>query len=346
MNEKKEPNLEELLNSYLDGELNERQHTEIKHLIAHDRQAAAKLQRLQKTKELLGALPKSPAPPAILQGVKAHMDAKMLRGEYSGAAERRAGARHLMLRRTLAAAAMLALISVLALLVFNILKPQSPVQDQPAELYQPERAREVAHDETPAEIPRATVIAISDDVGTESVPIVLVLRTAELRAVNSAIGRAIYDSGLLSCTTIERLPNEHIYSLRCDRQSTAVLASDLRGLWERFDIASLSLARQSFGQQITVDNVTGRQVATILAQRDIESRVRLAEDFAALNAMSAQMPGRDMLASIQGREYDLLTVDKPVLTSSEGRRTSAPADQAPKGQAEKISLTIVVKSAD
>jgi hypothetical protein len=341
MNEKKEPNLDELLNSYLDGELDERQHAEIKRLIAHDQQAAAKLKSLQKTKELLGALSKSPPPPEILHGVRAHMERKMLRGKIPVVPTRHAGAWHLMLRRTLAAAAMIGLISVLALLVFNILKPESPVPDKSVELYRLEPTREVVR-ETAVEIPRATVAAIDKDTGTGSLPMVLVLRTAELRAVNSAIGRAIYDTGLLNCTTIERLPDEHIYSLRCDRESTAALASDLKGLWERFDIASLSLAKESFGRQVTVDNVTAEQVMTLLAERNIEGRAKLAKDFAALNAMSAQMPGRDTLAAIQGREYDLLTVDKPVLTSSEGRRAgSAPADQA-----EKISLTIIVRPVD
>ncbi len=342
MNEKKEPNLEELLNSYLDGELNERQLTEIKRLISHDQQVAAKLQRLQRTKELLGALPKSPAPPAVLQGVKTHLEGKMLRSKFPVVTERRAGARHLMLRRTLAAAAMIGLVSVLALLVFNILKPESPTQSQPAEIARPETAREVIH-EVAIETPQPASLTIDEVLGVDALPVVLELRTTELRAVNSAIGRAIYDSGLLDCTNIEHLPNEHIYSLSCGQENTAALASDLRGLWGRIEATNLSLARESFGRQVIANNITAEQLVTILTQRDTKSRAKLAEDFAALNAMAALMPGRNILNNIQGRGYNLLTVDKPVLTS--GRDLKARSLSGEK-QAEKINLTIVVKAAE
>jgi hypothetical protein len=336
MNEKKEPNLDELLNSYLDGELDERQLTEIKRLILNDPQTAAKLQKLKKIKDLLGALPKQPAPPEILHGVKAYMARKARQGKSPIAPVLHAGTRHLLLRRTMAAAAMIALISVLALLVFNILKTEGPLPDRSAELYRPESVREVA-----VETPKATIVSTAEDMEMESLPVVLVLKTNELRAVNSAIGRAIYDSGLLNCTTIERLPDRHVYSMNCGQENTSLLTSDLKGLWERFDTTSLSLARASFGQQVTVDNITAEQLATILAQRDIDSRAKLAKDFAALNAMATQMPGRDILTAVRGREHNLLTVDKPVLTSNEGRRVRAQTDLV-----EKVSLTIVVKSTD
>ncbi len=354
MNEKKEPNLEELLNSYLDGQLNERQLTELKRLIANDQRIAAKLQRLQRTRELLGALPKSPAPPEILQGVKQRMEGKMLRTEQPAiVTQHRAGVRHLMLRKTLAAAAMIGLVSILALIVYNILKPASPTQPQPAEVTRPERGRLVVS-ETAVEKSEVIPAAELEDLMTEMFPplgrggIVLELSTTEPRAVNSAIARAIYDSGLLECTSIKHLDNEDIYSLNCAQEPTAILASDLRGLWERFEVASLSLAKESFGQRVYVSNVTVEQMATILAETDGANRLKLAGDFATLNTMAALMPGRGILNNIQGREYDLLRVDKPVLTSGRDLmpRPFAGKEQPPMAQAEKISFTIVVKPAE
>ena len=38
---KENPNIEELLNGFIDGELTSREHTEVQRLIQHDRQVAA-----------------------------------------------------------------------------------------------------------------------------------------------------------------------------------------------------------------------------------------------------------------------------------------------------------------
>ena len=41
------PNLDELLNSFIDGELAPRQHTEVQRLMAHDQKIAQRLEQLQ-----------------------------------------------------------------------------------------------------------------------------------------------------------------------------------------------------------------------------------------------------------------------------------------------------------
>ena len=348
MNDKNNPNLEELLSGYIDGELNERQLTEIKRLIARDEQIAAKLHIMQKTKQMLGILPESPAPPEILQGVMQRMKTKAPKTEHPAiVAQRRAGERHLMLRRTLAAAAMLALISVLALLVYNILKPVSPAQPQPvAELTRPEPGRFIVSEtppEVPGEIPAAAGTVARKTPRVDILPVVLELQTTEPRSLNAAIARAIYDSGLLECTNIQHLQNQDVYSLNCDRISTAALAADLKGLWERTSRTNLSLAQADIEQRVTIHNVTAEQVATILTQQDMKNRAKLAKDFAALNTMAAVMPGRGILNGIQGEEYNLLKVDKPVLTSGRDLRSHIFPETE---QAEKISFTIIVKPAE
>ena len=46
------PNMDELLNSFIDGELTPRQQTEVQRLIAHEEKVAQRLRQLQKCKML------------------------------------------------------------------------------------------------------------------------------------------------------------------------------------------------------------------------------------------------------------------------------------------------------
>ncbi len=54
---KPNPNLDELLSSFMDGELNPRQRTEVQRMAAHDPQVARRLQQLQNCRTLYTALP-------------------------------------------------------------------------------------------------------------------------------------------------------------------------------------------------------------------------------------------------------------------------------------------------
>ena len=47
---KENPNMDELLNSFIDGELPARQQTEVQRLIAHDEKIAQRVRQLQKSK--------------------------------------------------------------------------------------------------------------------------------------------------------------------------------------------------------------------------------------------------------------------------------------------------------
>ena len=57
--------IKELLNSYIDGELTEREKTEVLRLVSDDQQVARRLRELQKTQMLVGSLPRAEAPARI-----------------------------------------------------------------------------------------------------------------------------------------------------------------------------------------------------------------------------------------------------------------------------------------
>jgi anti-sigma factor RsiW len=75
------PEIEELLSSYIDGELSERQCNEVKRLLDHDPQVAEMLSHMQRQKELLNALEVETAPETMLDDIKATLERSMLLGQ-------------------------------------------------------------------------------------------------------------------------------------------------------------------------------------------------------------------------------------------------------------------------
>jgi anti-sigma factor RsiW len=89
------PNLDELLNSFIDGELAPRQHTEVQRLVAHDEKIAQRLKELEQCKMFLSSLPVAEAPPRILENVKASLAGGAIMSEEPLAYDEKIGARHL-----------------------------------------------------------------------------------------------------------------------------------------------------------------------------------------------------------------------------------------------------------
>ncbi len=75
---KANPEIDELLNSFIDGELPPRQQTEVQRLIAHDPQVGQRLRQLQKCKMLLASLPFAEAPAGMLENIKAALEREAL----------------------------------------------------------------------------------------------------------------------------------------------------------------------------------------------------------------------------------------------------------------------------
>ena len=114
---KENPNMDELLNSFIDGELPVRQQTEVQRMIAHDEKIAQRLRQLQKCKILLSSLPVVEAPPQILENVKASLARRTPLVEQPTAFDAHLGARNLLGRTLFAAAAMLGLVGILTAVV-------------------------------------------------------------------------------------------------------------------------------------------------------------------------------------------------------------------------------------
>ncbi len=336
---KENMDIDELLNGFIDGELTERQHTEAQRLIAHDAGAAQRLLELQSCRILVSSLPCAEAPAGMVGRIKASLERSAPIVQPPVRIEQ-VGARHLLVRKVAAAAAMVGLVGVLAAVVYTIVAPESGTKRPVAVEGWEQPARKVE-----AVKPGPTMVAVTEK------PIIrfsmaemefsgsLELKTRELVTVEASINRAIEDNQLLEKVTPERQRNKRVYALSCSREALGMLLADLDNIWKRFDSATLFVETDELGEQIVVDAVAAEQVVEIVKQDSLEERIELARDFAVLNKMAELSPGREVFAAIDDAKPDLIAIPKPVLTSSEKaikERPMQPEDD------QRVHLTIVV----
>jgi hypothetical protein len=321
------PNLDELLNSFVDGELAPRQHTEVQRLVAHDEKIAQRLDELQQCKTLLSSLPVAEAPLQILENVKASLARRTLLGEEPSAFDEQIGARHLLGRKVFAAAAMLGLVAVLAAVVYSIVAPtipQGPIADE-------RRSMPSTIDLTE---PAPVIVVAAPFSGR------LELQTNTLPAVVGFINRAIEenipsDEWIASDQSEIREP----HSLICSSESFNLLLARLDDIWDKLDSTTLFVGTEVFGRKVVVEAVTAEQIAGIVNQNDSTRRIEVAKDFAVLNNISEHLPGREILAAIDNTTVGLITPPKPVLTWDEKTTKKLPSRTR---AVKNIHLTITV----
>jgi len=260
--------------------------------------------------------------------------------------EKRKGAKHLLIRQVVSAAAMVALVAVLGVVIYTILAPEGsgerPMSADdlrlPAKKIEVEPGgaarRLVARAEKPTEGAKAVLRGFSGR---------LELKTKALIAADASVNRAIEDSGLTQYGVSGRDEGQRVYTVAGSREAVNLLLSDLGNIWGRFDSASLLVETEQVGERVVVDNVKTEQIAEILKQDSSEGRIRVAKDIAAFNRIEKQLPGKEMFAAIDYESGELITIPKPVLTSSE-RPITKPAGGAEAEQ--EVLLTIVVAGSE
>jgi hypothetical protein len=334
---KENPNIDELLNGFIDGELTERQHTEVERLIAHDAGVAQRLRELQRCKILVSSLPCAEAPAGMVRQIKASLEASAPIVQPPVRIEQM-GARHLFARKVAAAAAMIGLVAVLAAVVYTIVAPENGTKRPVAVESWEQPARKV---ETIK--PGPTMVAVTEK------PITgfslagaqfygsLELKTSDLVTVEASINRVIEDNRLSEKVSPESRGDKSIYAISCSREALSSLLTDLDNIWKRIESATLFVDTDRVGEQVVVDAVATEQVDEIVKQESVERCIAVARDFAVLNKMAGLSPGKEIFAAID--EPDLITIPKPVLTSSE-KVIKKP--QSPTEDSQQVHLTIVV----
>jgi hypothetical protein len=224
MNEKQ--NIEELLNSYIDGELTERHVTEIQRLISHDPQVAQRLRELERCKMMVSSLPPAEAPGEMLERLRGVLARETVLAGRSERLRERAGVWHLRFRKVLAAAAIIGLAAILGSVVYTILLPETA----PAMLVFSGR---------------------------------LELKTNDLGGVDAFVNKTIADNGLVDCVRQTREGNRNVYAVSCSREALSSLVTELGDVWERFDYRRLIVETKTAGEQL-VEDVSPEQIANLV----------------------------------------------------------------------------------
>lgn len=332
-------NIDELLNGLIDGELSVREQTEVQRLIAHDEGVARRLRELQDCKVLVGSLPFVEAPAGMAEQIKASLGRSAPIVQPPVRIEQ-VGARHLLVRKVAAAAAMVGLVAVLAAVIYTIVAPESGTE-------RPVAVKDWEHPVGELKTIKAKrrIAAVTEEPvlksGLTEMEFAgrLELETKELAIVEASINRAIEDNWLLDKVSPKSEGNERVYTLNCSREALRLLLADLDNIWQRFDSATLAVETDRLGEQVVVEAVGTGQVIEIAKQDSLERRVDVARDFAVLNKMTELSAGKEMFAAIDGAQPDLTVIPKPVLTSSEKaikERSSQP------GGDQRVHLTIVL----
>ncbi len=332
---KPNPNLDELLCSFMDGELSPRQRTEVQRMAAHDAQVARRLQQLQNCRSLFCALPMDKAPNDLLEQIKVSLERHSLLQEQPVVRKRSLGAWHLAFRRLVAAAAVLVLMGVLGVVVYQIVSPVVPGTLPP-----------VADDRGPSgsERDRTTVtpLAVADAGFTGR----LELRTARLAYADSFVAREIENSGLSGVDESDVLGNQRVYRVTGTRDSVNRLVASLSRVWQNFDGAVLQVDRpENAGAPVIVEAVTPEQAAGIVAQNSTQASIETAASYAAMNRVAKNMPGSEIRSLIPDDPRSLfatLSIPRPRETGPDTSTPSTPV--RPEGKAQ-VSLTIVLHAA-
>jgi anti-sigma factor RsiW len=338
-------NIDELLNSFLDGELDARHQTEVQRLIKHDEKIAQRLLELQTCKRLVNSLPYIEAPQELLGNIKASLQGKKLTAPSVPPMQRHRehkGARHLLLRRLTAAAAMIVLVGVLAAVIYSIVTPEVTITNKPVAVDL--RLQPIAPQ------PKESAPAVSSDVAKAKPEVATAEKPAEITPftgrlelktnipseiaafLNKALEYNI-PSGERSAAIPDR---SHV--LACSRQNLKLLIDDLGTIWDKIDSATLFIDTDQPKGQIVVNAVAPEQIIEIAKQNDLQSQIKTAKFFAAMNNITERSPGKEVMIAIDNSAPALLTIPKPVLTSSEKPVTTAGAAKAE----QKVLLTIVV----
>jgi hypothetical protein len=220
---------------------------------------------------------------------------------------------------------MIGLVAVLTAVIYSIVAPEVTTTDMPVAVEKPAeiQPREVAAIEKPAEFTGR-----------------LELKTSSPLEVAAFINKAIeynITSDERTAAVPGKLRESHV--LICSRQNLRSILADLGTIWDKFDSATLFIETDRPEGQIVVDAVAPEQIIEIAKQDDFETQIKTAKYFAAMNNMAKLSPGREVLTAIDNSSPDLITIPKPVLTSSEKTIKKPPAQAE---DSRKVHLTITV----
>ncbi|MHC4221269.1 MAG: anti-sigma factor family protein [Planctomycetota bacterium] len=328
---KEKTNINELLSGYIDGELDERQTTEVQRLIAHDPKVAERLREMQQYSTLIGSLPIAEAPAEMLEDIKTRLERNSLLSPDTETYHHKKGSRHLFVRRLIEAAAMIALVAALATVVYTIVVPNA-VTDEPIALDDWTGPVEKVEP-----IKQAPVLLAKIAQPKQKFAGKLEIKTSDPVAVNAFFNKAIQANTLLSTVGPRQNGGQAAFALVGSSQALNLLLTEVQNIWQRFDSAKFSILPEADANPVVVENIKAEQLIAIINSEDAEQQTKIAKDFAALNSIDG-LWGQTLFAT-NSDKAEIFTIPKPVLTSSK-KEIKTPAEEIK--DSEKIDLTIVI----
>ncbi|PKL48228.1 MAG: hypothetical protein CVV39_04690 [Planctomycetes bacterium HGW-Planctomycetes-1] len=331
--------IEELLNSYIDGELDERKSNEVRRLIENDAEVRQFYDSLTRYKKLVGSVPPVSAPEGFAEGVAKRLERQILLAD-TGVYHHHAGRRHLILRRLMTAAAIIVLGAVLSLIVFDIFVPKTSRDKLVDSALGRKQKPQVFYEKPFADAPPAEDKPIAIKPAKVSpFPMVAKLTLTTDRPVETdwLIGKALTNTGLFDKTVaVDRKTGSVKYVLNCGEESLVSLINELSFIWPKCSDAKLEVGTEQAGKYVAVNNITAQQTLEICKADSYSQRIRMANDLAIINDSMAEDVVKKYLVQ-EDINYDLLIPDKPVLTSAE--KTEPAKAESTAGRA---NFTIIV----
>ncbi|MHC5082496.1 MAG: anti-sigma factor family protein [Planctomycetota bacterium] len=301
MNEKHKHEVEELLSLYIDDQASQRQRTELKRLIRHDKAIAKRLESMKRQRQLLSALPVESAPASMVDDVRAALERKLILDDFSSGGETASGTSHLFARRMLTNAAMILIpMGLLGIVVYQIIKPpmKQPVQYVKTDEVLSNQQNDVG---TTTVNPPVLVKADMPFKGT------LIFTTDQQMTVSNFVKKMIFDAGLIDQTLPTHTRDVASYSIAASPQQITGLLNTLEVVWPRCDQVVLGVQNEDVTIQIADARL--EQIKTLAAEDNDQMLARLATRYAAANLKKDIMVAKSDPAD---REFPPLS--PPILT--------------------------------
>ena len=276
MNENQKIENDELISLYLDGEASVRQQTELKRLMQHDPSIAERMEALRQQQQILNTLPVENAPASLLEDIRSEMERKLILEDFSGGSQTVLATSHLFVRRLMTSAAMILLpLGLLALVVFQIMKPPpkgpadyTSVQDMVA-------GTESANDLSSAQ---AGIFSEMPFKGT------LVFQTDKYMAVNGLVKQAIQKQGLLDQAFPNRTADVTSFQITASPQKIAELVDSLAAIRPACQKVALQVLNgDSPDGMIEIPDIQAKQIKMLAYEDSPDMFTRLASRYADAN---------------------------------------------------------------
>lgn len=331
---KPNPNLDELLSSFMDGELSPRQRTEVQRMAAHDPAVARRLRQLENCRTLFCSLPPAEAPGDMLEQIRQSLERKTLLQEQPVSRRRSAGVIHLVFRKFVAAAAMIALLAVLGAVVYQIVAPV-PGGDLPPVM--------TANSNPPVPDGMGGLASALTTVADAGFSGRLELQTAAFGSADAFVKRAIDTCGLRNVGAAEIAGDRRVYRVVSTREDIHRLVASLNDVWQEFDSASLQVdPPEGMAAPVRIERVTPDQMAAVVARDSTEASIETARVYALMNRMAGHGPGGDILPLIHDDPGSLWAVDAIPMPKLTGPEESIKTPHTPAQGSAQASLTIVL----